>query len=451
MHSPLEFLSDNPTLNRGFDWAKAQALAYVFSGDPVGNWYEAALPGRAAFCMRDVSHQAAGAHLLGLAPWNFNMLQRFAANISAERDWCSLWEIDKFNRPCPADYRDDRYFWYNFPANFDVLDCCFRQYLWTGDRRYLEDASLRFFYAKSVNDYVHRWDLDGDGLLEHYPQYGFRGIATYNEEIKDPWMGADLIAAQYAAYQRYASLMELEGRNDQAVVCRRKAIDLQIRFARDWWDADHRRFYGFVTQDKTFVPDPNGLTGLLALYFHLIDSPEKISAALDEVLRLEPSINLESRSYIPEVLYRYGRAQAADRVLRALCDPDLPRREYPELSFAVIGAFGMGLMGIEADARERMLRTFPQLSADTAWAELKALPVFDAQISVRHTGQGETSLTLHSGQTLFWQAAFPGRRKTITVDGTAYPASQAVSTAGEESYVLIRACAGETHTAAVVG
>lgn len=48
-------------LNQVLEWAKEQALAYAFEDDPVGLWYEAALPGREAFCMRDVSHQSMGA------------------------------------------------------------------------------------------------------------------------------------------------------------------------------------------------------------------------------------------------------------------------------------------------------------------------------------------------------------------------------------------------------
>jgi len=63
----LELRSSDQELVQAFDWAKKQALSYVFDGDPVGPWYEAALPGRRAFCMRDVSHQAAGAQALGLA------------------------------------------------------------------------------------------------------------------------------------------------------------------------------------------------------------------------------------------------------------------------------------------------------------------------------------------------------------------------------------------------
>ncbi len=55
----LEFSCSLSELNRGFSWAKEQALAYVHDGeDPVGLWYEAALPARDAFCMRDTAHHA---------------------------------------------------------------------------------------------------------------------------------------------------------------------------------------------------------------------------------------------------------------------------------------------------------------------------------------------------------------------------------------------------------
>ena len=91
--SQLELRSSDTRLVQAFDWAKRQALIYVFESDPVGLWYEAALPGRRAFCMRDVSHQAAGAQALGLAGYTHNMLRRFAENISDSKDWCSYWEI----------------------------------------------------------------------------------------------------------------------------------------------------------------------------------------------------------------------------------------------------------------------------------------------------------------------------------------------------------------------
>jgi hypothetical protein len=95
-------------LAAAFAWAKSQALDYVFPAsahdDPVGDWYEAALPSRFAFCMRDVSHQATGAQALGLGAFNLNMLGKFARGIGPVRDYCSYWEIDKWDRPAPVDY-----------------------------------------------------------------------------------------------------------------------------------------------------------------------------------------------------------------------------------------------------------------------------------------------------------------------------------------------------------
>ncbi len=84
--SPLTFSTSDARLAAAFSWAKKQALSYVFpaavTNDPVGDWYEAALPGRSAFCMRDVSHQAAGAQVLGLGAFNRNMLRKFALAIA---------------------------------------------------------------------------------------------------------------------------------------------------------------------------------------------------------------------------------------------------------------------------------------------------------------------------------------------------------------------------------
>ena len=87
----VSFASSDPELNRAWEWAKKTALSYVREGDAVGPWYEAALPGRDAFCMRDVSHQSTGAAVLGLDEYTKNMLFRFAENISESKDWCSYW------------------------------------------------------------------------------------------------------------------------------------------------------------------------------------------------------------------------------------------------------------------------------------------------------------------------------------------------------------------------
>jgi hypothetical protein len=122
-------------------------------GDPAGDWYEAALPGRQAFCMCDTAHQCMGAHMLGLTGYTHNMLHKFAENISESKDLCSYWEINRENLPAPADYLDDAHFWYNLPANFDILDACYRMYTWTGDQTYLNDPVFLNFYRRTVHEY----------------------------------------------------------------------------------------------------------------------------------------------------------------------------------------------------------------------------------------------------------------------------------------------------------
>ena len=131
--------------------------------------------------MRDVSHQATGAHALGLSAFNRNMLGKFARAIAPSRDFCSYWEIDKWDRPAPVDYKSDADFWYNLTANFDVLDACWRQHNWSGDKAYVEDQAFLDFYGRSVKEYIEVWDKDGDGVPEHRPEYGYRGLGGYDE------------------------------------------------------------------------------------------------------------------------------------------------------------------------------------------------------------------------------------------------------------------------------
>ena len=164
--SDLEFHSSSAALNASFTWAKQQALAYVRPGtNSIGPWYEAALPGRNAFCMRDVSHQTEGAAALGLFAANRNMLDRFALSVAPSRNWAGYWEIDSKGQPSTADYRSDDDFWFNLPANFDVLDAIVRMWEWTGDETYRDDLRLQRFFRKTLSDYVTQWQLEPERIL----------------------------------------------------------------------------------------------------------------------------------------------------------------------------------------------------------------------------------------------------------------------------------------------
>jgi hypothetical protein len=448
--SAVVFGSSDARLAAAFAWAKAQALDYAFPAarydDPVGDWYEAALPSRFAFCMRDASHQAAGAQVLGLGAFNRNMLGKFARGIAPSRDYCSYWEIDKWDRPAPVDYRNDLDFWYNLTANFDVLDACWRQYLWTGDKTYIEDPAFLDFYRLSTKEYIQAWDKDGDGIPEHRPEYGSRGLGGYDEgPYADKGLYAsDLIAAMARAFEDYARLLELRGERTRIAALRERAAALSLIYETEWWSGERGRYADGRTQGGGLVFQDLIWNGVFPLYFGFIPPGPRREATLRRMRDGRPE-NIEIQSYLPEIFYRYGEDGAAYRELLDLSDPAKKRRDYPEVSFAVVGAVATGLMGIEPDARTGTVATRSRLTEETAWAALARVPVFDAAISVRHDGRRKTTLTVLSGGNIEWKAVFAGEWNEIVVDGVARKAETGRDEAGRPvSWVSLEVSLGRS-------
>lgn len=454
----IEFESSDTKLVEGFRWAKSQAFAYARTDGTIGSWYEASLPGRNAFCMRDVSHMSTGAQLLGLGSRTVNMLRRFAANISASKKWCSWWEITRDNLPVPVDYNNDHDFWYDLPANFDVLDACYRQWLWTRDSTYLDGVFLNY-YQRTVTDYVKAWDHDGDGLLEHLPSYGHTGIATYDEDLQSQVLvGSDLIAAQYAAYQGYAAIERSRNLLKAAAEFEQKAGHLKSLYDSKWWDAARNCYFGAISQDGNFHADlkegGGRCTVELPLYYGLTAPGAKTRASLGILeQRLQSDLNpsraeiggVEGRSYMPDIFYKYGRSQAGYLALTAMMDPNLKRREYPEVSYTAIGNLGSGLMGIRPLAADQTIETFSQLTEETGWAVLHHAPVGRNVISVKHFKNSETTLTNERGPGLAWRAAFPSKFRALFSNGKEIQSSRGFrTTETAEIYSMVHVEPGET-------
>ncbi len=438
--SPLSFSSPDESLRRSFDWAKEQALAYVFEGDLVGDWYEAALPKREAFCMRDVSHQAMGAHTLGLESHTLNMLRKFAVNISEAKDWCTYWEINRHDHPAPVDYRNDKEFWYNLPANFDILDCCYRMFLWSGNRTYLDDPDFLNFYRLTVEDYVDRWDLGPDKVLRRErfmnrpgfdpedPYQSCRGIPSYDEEEPGQTrLGIDLLAFQAAAYRSYAEMMRLRGEKLPAAEFHKRAETTRRLIERIFWASEQERFNTLLLTDGRLSSRPG--MDVYILYNDALNSPDKIRRALFSIIE-RPAPNIELRSHYPEVLFRYGAHSEGYGLILELSNSRTNRREYPEVSFALVGALVNGLMGIQPHAPDGCVETLSRLTGRTPWAEISYLPVQKNLIRVRHLGRGETRLTNLSGPPLTWIAKFYGEGTDLQVDGNRADVSASTDRAG---------------------
>jgi hypothetical protein len=461
VESPLALTSSDPQLVEAFSWAARQASAYAFEGDAVGPWIEAALPGREAFCMRDVAHQSMGGHALGLQPHLRNMMRRFAENISDARDWCSLWEIDRHNRPAHADYRNDGDFWYNLPANFDVLDACYRMFLWSGDPAYVTDPVLLHFYDRTVTDYVERWRLGLNQVMTRPrmmnqspaldPDAKFtqsRGIPGYNEESDDFVAGLDLLATEYAGFHAYARIQEARSNFSAARTWLAKAADVKALVNGQWWDEKNGGFFDHLTTNHALAPRSAAAWNSAELYWPVAADGAHLRASLarlvDQIGRSR-SGPIEEQSHHPEILYRYGVPDVAYDQIMDLSRADRARREYPEVSFSVVGAVVTGLMGVGVDpvspGREAALvdyfanqfvMTLPQLTSKTAWAELRHLPVRANDLTVRHDGVTATVFTNNRGPAVVWRAAFSGRFDALVVNGTRVKATRLVLPPGRE-------------------
>ena len=464
--SELDFHSSNSALNEAFRWAREQALAYVRTGsDSIGPWYEAALPGRNAFCMRDVSHQTTGAAALGLFAANRNMLHRFADSAAASRNWAAYWEIDGKGTPSPADYRSDTDFWFNLPANFDMLDAIVRMWRWTGDESYRNDPRLQLFFRATLTDYIAQWQLQPETILTR-PRIAnqlqakgefvaSRGIPSYTEGPKDFIFGADLLAAEYRAIRSYREIALTPEDKELAVRLQATANSIQHLLEKIAWSQEHGHFNGVI--QKSLRGYGSGDT--LALYFNAVKDPGHLHGALDYVSDSAywKTINIEEESYVPIVLFRNGRTPAAYQVLLDLAARGKPRREYPEVSYAVIAALVSGAMGIEpaamGDAYD--VQTLPQPMTKTDELSVASLRIKGNVVDVSHFGGPGTRFVNRKGPILRWRAVFEGTIDKLQVNERLVHAEHGLFSGGTpvswttvnvppgESIVVSQARAGE--------
>lgn len=449
--------SSDQRLTLAFERARGRALACVFTGDPVGDWYGSNRDNR-AFCMRDTVHESVGAALLGLYPQNLNMLRRFAASISQSRLWCGYWIITKDGFPSPNDYAGDDNFSFSLPANFDLVRAIHRQLLWTGDRQYL-DPEFTGFCDRTVGSYVQAWDQNRDGIMTGRRDRP-RVSASYNHEAPHFLTGADLVAAQYGGYVAYAALQEIKGgpgslSQQIAREHRAKAEALRNRFNAEWWDAAQNRFHSGLMPDRSWSDDYVAPCNVYPLKFGIPEDGLKTDASLDFMEHKRPPFD-STFSHYPEVLYRYGRNDSAYRFLLEICDPAFSGYQMSEAAFAAIGSIGAGLMGIDPDAMRSTVETMPRLPTEVESVRMKNVPVGSNRIAVEHRSTAETRFTNQAGDSLTWRATFPvppnGRSAGIHIDGVAAPKLTMEQRPNRQSVICgaVKVRAGQTCVAKLV-
>ena len=449
----VQFTSSDKKMESAFTWAKGMALHYKGNAkDPVGPWYESALPPRDAFCMRDVSHQSIGAEILGLSRENHNMFTLFTSNISASKNWCSYWEINKFGIPAPEDYRNDKEFWYNLPANFDVLNATWRLYLWTGDRSYISDPAFVRFQEKSVKEYIDSWVLSADSLLKRpaHPNapipfneedsfHRCRGLPSYSEGVPNLKTGADLVAALYSGLLTYSAILTEKGQKKEAALYAQKAERYRQRLEADWWDEKDARYYTYYSNDNKFGKDEGEA---FLLWFDALKDNVRVKKTIDHIS--SKNWNMETTSYLPFLFYKNGYWDKARDYILYLSDPSTPRREYPEVSFGVIEGVVQGLMGISPDASTNTISTIFKTNS-TGNAAINHLAVIHTTVDIAHFNKQQSVLHNTGKQALKWKAMFYGNYKMADANGKQVPVKKETDGQGKKvSFIEITVQPGKT-------
>lgn len=415
----FSFSSNDTTLTQIFTWAVGNSNKYVGNdSDPVGPWYEAALPEREAFCMRDISHQCLGEELNGHGRQNLNMFTKFVENISVSKDYCTYWEINKDNLPAPVDYESDKDFWYNLNANFDVLNACYRLYLWTGNEKYINDPRFDEFFRLTANEYIGHWQLQPDQIMDRpgvmhedntlkNPRFKtFRGLPSYEESVRGLTITGDLIASVYKGLDAYARIWQIRGNEDSCRYYAAKANEYARLYDTVWWNEETQNYYAYKLEDEKLK---EGGCNIFPLWFDIVKDPTRIERLLS--LMAVKETNVESMSYYPMTFFRYGKSDVAYRYLIELFTHD--RRDYPEVASGIIEGIVCGLAGVDADAEANRITTLPRFSATTDWVSVENIPVFSGKISILHQSEKKSSLVNKMDKEVVWRAMLPGKLATI--------------------------------------
>lgn len=414
--------SDDSTLVNIFNWATQTSDKHVGNEtDPVGPWYEAALPNREAFCMRDVSHQCMGEEINGHGKENFNMMHKFMINISEEKDYCTYWEINRHNLPAPVDYASDHDFWYNLNANFDVLNACYRLYKWTGNEDYINHPEFKRFFELTVNEYMKTWRLTCDQIMDRpavmhedksikNPRFkNFRGLPSYVESVPGLTTTNDLIATIYRGLKSYAAIQEIYGNKTEAQKYDQKAEEFFQLFDTQWWNEETKNYYSFKLTDGLLK---EGEFNVYTLWFEIVKDPTRLNHLLS--FMVDKETNVESMSYYPMIFYRNAKKEIGYKYMKQLYKHE--RCEYPEVASSVIESIVCGLAGVTADATNNQVTTLPRLSDETHWVAIENIPLLSGKISVAHQSATKSSFVNKSSKEIVWKAMFEG--KNLTINGS---------------------------------
>lgn len=491
----VQMTSSNEYLEDTFNWAAYKMDQFVMtdkhgpvnkdenrpSGTGEADYepsYWAGYYDRSAYYSRDFVHQATGGQIAGLEEENYNMFKTFAEGSTEARKWYTLWCYNFDGTPHTIDYRDDSWFVREVPAQFELVEKAYKQYLWSGDERYISDEMFEF-YTNVMTKFVEAHDTNGNGVAEGTGGGIFEGTASYNERSGEKLLeSGDSIGSQYQATLAYAGILKARGDEQGAKEWYQKAADLKKYFNEEWSvvtedtpveyrDLDEGRegidlyarglktdntvkYIGFGGENSWFMP------------MKLITEPgERNDAYIDFILESIGTgigypgahTNLEAYTYIPDMLFPYNRNEEAWKWMKYITSvKDEPHErpsqgtngDYPEISFTFVSHVIEGMMGVEPNAVEGTIATSPRLPQEIPDVTADYIDIGDYELNLTHTGNTASDLTNNGEKAITWEARFYGEHDSIMVGDEVFAAQHKDMNGVAVSYVTATVEAGET-------
>lgn len=472
--------SSNKYLEDTFNWAAQKQRQFVMTGKtgPINvpqasgqtaeyiPSYWAGYYDRTAFYTRDFVHQATGGQIAGLEEENFSMFKAFAKECTEERQWYTVWALNFDGSIYTMDYHNANSFVREVPAQFELVEKAYKQYMWSGDRRYIEDETLWNFYTNVMTKYADSHDANANGVVQEVGTGIFNGSCTYNERGRHIIESGDAIGSQYQATLAYAAMLEERGDTSGSKEWYQKAEELKKYFNEEWsvsdkmdseyvcaWGPNGEKYSDFSKETSWFMP------------MKLITEPgERNDAYIDFVLENlgegigDPNIttepnNLEAYTYIPDMLFPYNRSDDAWKWMKYITSiKDEPHErpiqgtngDYPEISFTFVSHTIEGMMGVEPDAANNFIATVPRLPQEVPDVTADHIDIADSELSLTHVGNTSSALTNTVGPDLTWEVRFYGEHNYIKI-GNEYVEAQQKELNGEViSYTTVTVPSGKT-------
>ncbi|MGW5684908.1 hypothetical protein [Nonomuraea sp. NPDC003754] len=476
--------SSNPKIVEMFGWAKAKAGSWVHQNGVPGplnvderqpggtgegvytSSYWAGYAHRSGYYSRDFAHQLAGAHILGLAEQNKNMLRSFARSATEEHKFYPVWALNfDASTYLSIDYRSPTDFVREVPATFELVEKANQAFRWTGDRAYLDDPVFWDYYRRATADFVTLHDgLLPNGIAEGTGRGIFQGTASYNEVGGEPLAEAgDAIGSQYQAHKALAALARDKGDRTLSRAQEKRARAVKEYFNTTWsvkqgsgefvraYTVDGTPLTGFGKENSWFMP----MKGI-------IDAGPRNDAYLDfvdaEASGAGRPRNIEAITYLPDTFFRHNRAGTAWKWMQDVYDRREERHvssrqglngDYPEVPFTLVSQTVEGLMGIQPDAPRRTVATQSRLPADIGWLEVADVPVGSGKVTVRHDGTDSSTFTNKGDGPVFWEARFAGEHRWLEVNGHRFPGIPKVIDGVTYTVAKVPVRAGGTATAKI--